>query len=162
MFVVHIDSKDQLIETIRWIFNRDSRKEANRPDEMLDFCFDDVCEILNIDPAVVESTCPMEEGTDEYHDWIADLNWEDLFEFIQHSGKYDLVANFKAGTLIWDLSNDSDRLGSYAVRTFLFYPDAEVTYEAFLEERKQRDEEYLEDIKFRREMAKAKSMSKGN
>lgn len=126
MHILRLETKEELLEILEWIFFRPDGSFSEICEARLSF--EEVCGILGFFPEdLLDQSLVVD--TDEWYEAIDDQTDEDLKNYIL-SDKFKLVREFKPGILTWALEDDWDRVGDLSVRVFIFVPDEEATMAA--------------------------------
>jgi len=134
MHILRLETKEELLEILEWIFFRPEGSFSEICEARLSF--EETCRILGFFPEeMLDQT--LETNSDEWYDAVDNQTDEDLKAFVL-SDKLKLVREFKPGVLVWALEDDWDRVGDLSVRVFIYTPDEEITASAH---RKWRQEE---------------------
>jgi len=152
MHVVRLETKEELLELLDWIFFRKEGEFTEMMEARLSF--EETCSILGIHD---DDFAPgLDCFSDEYYDIVDNLDESDLRKMVL-SDKVELVRDFVPGTLVWCLEDDFDRIGDMNIRVFTFTPDSHGTATAHREWRKAKQAEYEEDCELRSRLVELKS-----
>lgn len=137
MHVVRLQTKDELLELLEWIFFRKDGEFHEFAEARLSF--EETQSILGLRDH--DFAPGVEIDTDEWYDIIENLDEEALKKVVL-SNDCPLVRDFTPGTLVWKLEDDYDRVGDFNIRVFTFTPDAEATADAHRQWREEGQKHY--------------------